>query len=235
MIIDQTLDRKIGQLLLKENEAKRKEHKSSGKLSASMLHWPLQHIILKLKGIDPDPLNEYVIRKFKRGDDIEKWLVNNMEGVKEKQMKVEYRNAIGFADALVDSSYYEYKNGLIPHEIKSVSNAKFRRIITEGKMDTSHALQACFYALALHVSDFCIDYVASDDLRVHSMIDDVSNWKQLVDERISEVERQLESGIVPVFSPRESWQENIKYNSYSEWAELTQEEIDKKLKEIGKL
>src|SRR3990167_10616981 len=98
MIIDNTIDRKIGTMLLAENKEKRKAHIPSGKLSASMLNWPLQHIMLKLKGIEPDPVDEYVIRKFKRGDEIEQWLVSHMDGVVEKQKKVEYRNAIGFVD-----------------------------------------------------------------------------------------------------------------------------------------
>jgi hypothetical protein len=229
MIIDNTIDRKISKILIAENEAEKKNHQTSGKLSASMLNWPLQHIMLKLYGISPDPLDEYVIRKFKRGKEIEKWLIESMDDVIDKQRYTEYKNTVGFIDAIVDSKDYECKVGIIPHEVKSVSNAKFRRITQSGVSDISHSLQASFYAISEGLDYFAIDYVSADDLRIHCMIDRTENWRKLVDKRISEVEKQLKLGFIPVFKAREEWQNLVKYNSYSTWFNLTDEEIVNKI------
>jgi hypothetical protein len=234
MIIDQHLDRKIGKILMEANKKERAEHKSSGKLSAFMLNWPLQHIMLKLKGIDPDPLEEYVIRKFKRGRDIEDWLVGHIDNVIERQKFVEYRNTIGYIDALVDSKGYEHECGIIPHEVKSVANAKFKRIESSGLIDTGHALQAAFYAVAGGYKWFAVDYVAADDLRILTMVDKTENYQFLIDARITEVEGQLTTGIVPVFEAREKWQADAKYNSYKGWLNLTQDEINSKLQTLQK-
>jgi CRISPR/Cas system-associated exonuclease Cas4 (RecB family) len=230
MINDQTLDRKITALLTEANNKERSAHKSSGKLSASMLGWPLQWQMLKNIGIEGRKLDEYVLRKFLRGRHVEEWLVNHMEGVVEKQKFVEYQDAIGYVDVIVDHAGYESKVGVIPHEVKSVSNFKYKRIIKQVQADPQHQLQSCFYALALNKSHYAIDYVSTDDYRIYSMVYEVNGVKDKVDEVIKKYKQALKDKVVPVFEPVYAWQKNLEYNNYPQWMDLTAEQIVEKLK-----
>jgi len=143
----QFLDKYIEDKLLSENEEERLNHTASGKLSASMLGQPLQWQILKVIGVPADDMEEYVTRKFARGNDVEEWLVSQMPGIVNKQKFVEYKNVVGYVDALVDMRDWNLEFDTLPHEIKSVSNAKYKRI-QKTEPDKSHCLQACLYALA---------------------------------------------------------------------------------------
>lgn len=231
MIIDTYIDNQIGIKLLEDNKSERENHKSSGKLSAGMLGKPLQWQILKML-LPSKEFDEYTLRKFLRGKQIEQWLIEQMPGVVDKQKFVEYKDCIGYVDALVDTKNYNYNLGIIPHEVKSVANAKFKRIVDEGKADRSHKLQGGLYALALGKDNFAIDYVASDDLRIKSFIYETAEVKNEIDEIITKFYETLKSGIVPPFVANEKWQENLKYSDYPEFANLTQEEINIKIKEI---
>jgi hypothetical protein len=224
------IDKYIEEKLLAKNEKERKNHKSSGKLSASALGLPLQWQILKVIGVPSDDLQEYTIRKFLRGNHIEDWLVKNMVGVEDTQIFVDYHGVIGYLDVLVDMSEWNLPDlGVLPHEIKSVSNAKFRFIKEEP--DKHHVLQATLYALALDKEKFCIDYVATDDYRVETYLLETKDYKAEVDSLINKFNKVLSEKIVPAFEPTASWQENDKYNSYLEFKELSPVEIDMKLKE----
>ena len=211
-------------------------HVSSGKLSASMLYAPLQHQVLKTIGVPQKPLDEYVIRKFKRGQDAEEWLVRMMIGVVDTQKFVEYKNAVGYVDAIVDTADYEFKLGVIPHEVKSTSNAKFRNIMRQVKPDTGHQWQACFYALALGADHFAIDYIAADDYRLEVFIYPTGEFAQAVENAISEYDKAMEdykaNGTIPLFVPREAWQGNPMYNNYPEFMNLNQEQLQLKVKEV---
>src|SRR5574343_1128221 len=90
----QFLDKYIEEKLVAENEKDSLQHVSSGKLSASMLGQPTQWQVLKVIGVPGDSLEEYVTRKFARGNDVEEWLVNQMPGIVEKQKLVEYKNVV---------------------------------------------------------------------------------------------------------------------------------------------
>jgi hypothetical protein len=230
MIIDQYIDNQIGIRLLEQNKKERENHKSSGKLSAGMLGKPLQWQILKMILPDSKEFDEYTLRKFLRGKQIEEWLITQIPAVVDKQKFVEYRECVGYVDVIVDTKDYNYNFGIIPHEVKSVANAKFKRIIDENKADKSHKLQAGLYALALGKEHFAIDYVASDDLRVKTFVYDVLEVKSEIDEIIKVFYETLRSGIVPVFQPNEKWQENEKYQDFPEWSKLTQEQINEKIK-----
>jgi hypothetical protein len=230
MIKLQYLDKHIETELLKENEAREVNHKSSGKLSAGRLGDPLQHQILHAIGVPRDPLEEYVIRKFRRGNHVEDWLRSRTPGLVDEEKFVEYKNVVGYIDALVDMSKWELeKFGTIPHEIKSVTNASFKWIKRDG-VKRGHALQACLYALALGVDHFAIHYVASDDYRVETFLEDVSDWEKEVHQIIADYNAQRASGVVPVFEAKEKWQENKKYCNYSRFMDLTEEEIEELLK-----
>jgi hypothetical protein len=230
MRVENYIDNQIGIKLLEDNKKERENHKSSGKLSAGMLGKPLQWQILKMILSDGKEFDEYTLRKFLRGKQIEEWLVSQMPGVVDKQKFVEYRDCVGYVDALVDTKDYNYNLGVIPHEVKSVANSKFKRIIDEGNADRSHKLQAGLYALALGTEHFAIDYVASDDLRIKTFIYETIEVANEINEIIRTFQETLKSGIVPVFKENEIWQKNPKYSDYPDFMELSQEEINEKLK-----
>lgn len=225
------LDNYIEAVLLAENAEESAKHESSGKLSASSLGSPVQHQLLHVIGVSKDPLEEYVIRKFKRGRHVEDWLRAKMPGLLEEERDVEYKNVVGKIDAVIDMEMWNQKKlGILPHEIKSTSNAGFKWIKKTGAK-RSHQLQACLYALAEDKSHFVIHYVATDDYRVESFLFKVSDFEKDVDSIVEEFDHYRKIGKVPAFEPKEKWQENIKYNNYSKWMDLTEEEIEIKLKE----
>lgn len=221
IITDYTIDQRIAM--------KKDDHKSSGKLSASILGWPTLWQLLKNIGIE-DPIDEYVRRKFLRGNHVEEWLVSQIDGVVEKQKFVEYREAIGYLDALVDTKDHGYNAGIIPHEIKSTSNAKYKRIVATSKPDPQHQLQAGFYALALKKDKYAIDYVASDDYRVITFVCDTSDVKGEIDQIISDYQYAKTNRRLPAFKARYDWQNKPAYQNYADWNSLTEREITEKLK-----
>lgn len=232
MIKDNTLDKKITERLIAKNELKRKNHEPSGKLSASMLGYPLQWQVLKTKGVKAKEIDEYTLRKFLRGDHVEEWVIQYMEAI-DTQVFCEYRDCIGYADAIVMMDNWSCKiQDNIPHEVKSVTNMKFAKIVKTGQADPQHILQANLYALALESSHFAIDYVASDDYRLETYIYPVDYAKAEVDRIIDEYNEAIKADRVPVFEPRYAWQKNKLYNNYPEWSELNEQQIKQKLKEI---
>ena len=126
-MIDSTIDNQIRDELKKRNEEEAAKHKSSGKLSASMLGLPLQWQVLKVLGVPGREFDDYTLRKFQRGKDVESWLMKFLRAA-EKQKFVEYRNCVGYVDALVDTSGWEQNHGVIPLDVKSVANMKFKRV-----------------------------------------------------------------------------------------------------------
>lgn len=233
MIIDNTIQNKISETLIAQNKERDANHKSSGKLSASMLGWPIQWMVLKNLGVEAAPFDEYVLRKFLRGKEVEDWLVGHIPGVISTQKFVEYQGAIGYVDALVDTKDFENKVGIIPHEIKSTTNAKFKMIEKSMAPDDPHALQAALYALALRASHFMVNYVASDDLRVLSFLVETKDYKNRVENIIKEYNEQMVKKEIPVFTPAYPWQKNKMYNNFPEWSELTAEEIKEKMDRLN--
>ncbi len=232
MINDTWFDDLISKKLLEAERLERVHHVSSGKLSASMLGWPLQWQMLKMLGVPMKQNDSYTLRKFLRGKQIEEWLVGQLDAVVKKQMPVEYRGCVGYIDAVVQHNGHvpQIKDMVLPHEVKSVTNMKYKRIDKTKEADPQHKLQACMYALALKKPYYAIDYVASDDLRVNTYVYKTVDLKAEVDKIITEFEIAFKSKTVPTFTPRYDWQKNPMYNNYPEWAELTQNEINKKIK-----
>lgn len=229
---DQYLDKFIGKSVSAKNALERAGHKSSGKLSASSLNSPLQWQILHSLGVEGKEVDNYTLRKFLRGKQVEDWYVSEINPV-EKQKFVEYRNAVGYIDAIMDTKDWDFPFGVIPVEIKSTSNAKFKRVEKQGA-DHGHILQACFYAVALQVPHFAVSYVATDDYRIKTYVLDTHDYKDEIDEIITTYDEAKKVGVIPVFKAREKWQENPEYNSYSEWMGLDEGELAEKLKEINK-
>lgn len=231
MILETYLDRSIGEDLTQANEEERAGHISSGKLVASALGKPLQSQILKVIGVPPKPIDDYVLRKMVRGRDVEDRIITHTRGLVEAQKEVLYRDVVGLVDAMVDSKDYDFKCGIIPHEVKSVANAKFKRIQTSGEADRSHKLQACLYALALDKKYFAIDYIAADDYRVLTWIYPVEECAEEVEGIITKFDDCLLRGYLPKFEAMEKWQANEKYSDYPDWLGLDAYECETKLRD----
>jgi hypothetical protein len=230
MIIDQTIDRKINQILTKEYQDRKEAHIPSGKLSASGLGKPTQFQVLKTIGVPPKDIDQYVLRKFQRGDHVEEWLVSNTPSVVETQKPIEYRGVVGFADTIIDTSEYECKMGIIPNEIKSVTNANFKWLNIKKEPNLGHALQGACYALAEGTKHFGITYVASDDYRILMLIEETAKYKNMIDEIIDQYDFWMKNKSVPVFEAREEWQKKPEYQDYPQFACLqTPQEVMEEL------
>lgn len=232
MIIDQTLQRHIAKVLLEERAKRDDEHVPSGKLSASGLGKPTQWQVLKTLGVPTRELDEYVLRKFQRGNHVEDWLVSKMIGLVEKQKFVEYKDVVGYVDSIIDTKDYEHKCGIICNEIKSVTNANFKWIEKDKTIRLGHALQGALYGLSQGHTHFAVTYVASDDYRIKMFIEPVSKYKGQIEGIIQKYNTAIKNKIVPVFEAVEKWNEKEQYNDYYEWMKLSQSEINQKLKEL---
>lgn len=204
----------IDEKVLIENE----EREPSGRLAAGKLGWPEQWWMLWYHKVPQKPLDAYTLRKFQRGKDVENRIV---EWVKpdEEQKEVSYRNVIGFADMVIDGK---------PYEVKSVTNMAFKHIQKEG-VKPSHRLQAELYAKGIRADTFYVCYVASDDYRVLTFEEKVTDE---VDKVIDRYEELVKIGTVPAFEAKEKWQGMANYNAYPEWMKLTEKEIAEKLKTL---
>lgn len=196
--------------------AEQVEKEPSGRLSASRLGWPLQWMMLHYHKVPQQKPDEYTLRKFVRGKDVEDRIMNWLAPKQEQtQVPVAYRGVAGFADVVLD----------YPIEVKSITNLAFKYKQKEGA-SRSHRLQGELYSKALGFSKYGVAYVASDDYRVLCFEYEISDE---ADKVIDEYEEQLKSGVVPVFEPKESWQKLEKYSIYPEWRDLNEEEIAAKL------
>lgn len=192
------------------------DREPSGNLAPSRLGQPLQWQMLHYYKVPPKPIDEYTLRKFQRGHDVEerimKWLAPSPEAM---QVPVDYRGLRGYADVVL-----EY-----PIDVKSITNMAFRYKQKEG-MSYGHALQAEFYALGLGYDRYGVAYVASDDYRVLCFEQELTGE---VDNVIDAYERQVKLGTVPVFEAKEKWQSMKDYNPYLEWMGLNEAQIAEKL------
>lgn len=213
MHIDPTIQNIVAAKVLAAQE----NREPSSRLSAGKLGWPLQWQMLHHYGVQAATPDEYTLRKFQRGKDVEDRIVEWVSPVK-KQVPVEYRGVVGVADMVLDC----------PVEIKSVTNLAFKHIQKEGPK-RGHILQGELYAKGLGVGRFWLAYVASDDYRVLTFELPVSG---LVDEVIDRHEAQVRDGRVPVFRPEEEWHTMKKYSPYPSWMKLSEEEIVAKLATI---
>lgn len=229
MIKDSTLDRTIDELLIARRIAEQETRTPSGKLSAGMLGQPLQWQILKTIGVPQREVDNYTLRKFLRGNHVEDWLLGLLPGIIEKQKFAEYRGAIGYCDALVDCTYWDSKKGIMPVEVKSVSNMKYKRITQEAQPDHGHRLQATLYALAFETPYYCIAYVSTDDYRIACYVCPTESTTSGVEYVIDEYNTALVAGVVPKFDPVEKWQASDKYSNYPDWMSLSEAEIQNKL------
>lgn len=227
MKVDNTLNRRIGAIIEADNIAKSKDHVPSGKLSASRLGDPLQWQILYSLGVPQKAPDAYVLRKFLRGNHVEEWYLSSLECL-ERQKFVEYRGVVGYIDAVMDTKEWEFAGGIIPVEIKSVANAKFKRIDTQGA-DRSHRLQANLYALAMGAPEFAVSYISTDDYRILTFVFDAASHAEEINGIIDKFDEAKAKGVIPKFEPAEKWMANPDYNKYPDFSSLSEEEAQQKV------
>ncbi len=211
---------RIQELIAKKVLADQEDKIPSGRMSASRLGMPLQWQMLHYYKVPKKPVDEYTLRKFARGKDVEDRIMNWLAPSPEQmQVPVEYRGVVGFCDVVL-----EY-----PIEVKSCTNRAFSYKQKEGS-SLGHKLQGMLYAQALGYDKFGVAYVASDDYRVLCFEEDVTDE---VDKAIDAYEAQVELGSVPVFAAKEDWQKIEDYNPYFEWMKLDEKQITAKLASLG--
>lgn len=217
--VDPTIQKLIAEKVLAAN-AEYEAREPSGRLSASRLGWPLQWQMLHKLKVKGKPIDEYTLRKFQRGHDVEdrimRWLAPSPDKM---QVPVNYRGVVGLADVVLE----------IPVEVKSTTNMAFKHRQKEG-VSRGHKLQAELYAKALGYKMASVAYVASDDYRVLCFEFPVTDE---VDSVIDRYEAQVAHGTVPVFVAEEKWQAMTDYNPYPDFMKLDEQEIVQKLTEMG--
>jgi len=240
MKTEQAITRKIDQVMLNENAQREAEHESGTGLTASGLWNPSRTWLLKYLKIPKKQLDPFTLRKFARGRSVEDWYTDKLEkaGVLvNKQVAVEYRGCKGFADVIIKHDDLDFKLGEVPHEVKSITNAHFRRIIKTGDINYSYHLQACLYALGLGTDHYGLDIIASDDMREMVTLYETKLMKKAVNQLISEhqvvIENWLNDRTVPNWQVREKWQDIPMYMNYDEkWARFTQSQFIKEVEAI---
>lgn len=216
------LDQLITTRLRTEHEREAALHEPSGKLSASYLGKPLLEQVLKVIGVPPKPIDDYVLRLFARGKQVEDWALDVL-GCVETQKPVEYRGCVGVIDGI------GRKGGLV--EVKSVKNSQLKWLKKDGaKLD--HELQLTLYLLAEGKESGHLIYVSAEDFQTFSFVVHAETHRDMVESLISEVENQLKAGVLPSLAPRQSWHEKptyTQYSNYPEWLALEPELMMEKL------
>jgi len=240
-ILETAINEFIDFELIRQDEAQRAKHEPSGKLSAGMLYQPLRFQVMKTIGVPTKKFDAYMLGKFKRGRDVEDWFVGAMDRMgilKEKQKKVTYKGAIGFVDALVDTSLLQFKNGVMPHEVKSVTNAKLKRIGKTG-VDWHYQIQACFYALGLDSKHYAVDIISAEDLRPNVYVFNTHMLSGEVDTIIDNYEKAMEKWntkkLLPelIPHPQATWTINPMYAMFdAEWLGLNDNQIRERLNHV---
>lgn len=253
-VIDTAIPEFIASALLQEDQERENNHTSSGKLSASMLYQPLRFQVLKTIGAPRKPMDAYTLGKFQRGREVEDAFVARLgedwidkDGVKrkgmnvlvERQKMIEYRGCIGFADAIVDSDKLLEKRGIMPHEVKSVTNMKLKRIAAT-EVDYHYKMQACYYALGMGSECYAVDIVSAEDLRPSVYVFETHFMKDEVEKAITAYQIAMgnweERKILPPFeaNPNVPWTKDIKYAMFDEFYVTAPDSIViNKLKELG--
>jgi len=232
---DKELSERLNVILAKyrreQNDNERANHVSSGKVNPSGLGQPIQWQVLRILGVPQKQIDDYTLGVFRRGNSTENDIIEEFEGigiVKGKQLKIDWNGMFGYIDSVMDLTRIGLKE--LPIEIKSIKNAKWARIVKEGKPDNSNALQASVYALATKESVGVVLYVSAEDYRVMLFFVNPSDYLERIKETVQTIQNCIKNGFVPRFEARESWQALTQYNNYPEWSQLSEEEIIAKLK-----
>ena len=225
---DNTIDSYISVKMLEEHKERERLHREKnpikkGNLTASMLGKPTQWSVLKMCGLPPKEPDEYSLRKFKRGYQVEDWIEEFVQPVDSQVDIKPYRGVTGTIDFIVNTKNWQTNVGIIPLEIKSVKNSQFSYIINRrtGGPKLGHCLQAMLYALATGSEHYALTYVAADDLRTKTFIchvDDKFYYQELekykikmqfyqeidlrryLEDTITEITKHRDEGTIPEFA-----------------------------------
>lgn len=236
---DTSITRRIDALLIDQNELEKEDHVSSGKLSASMLHQPLRFQILKTLGVERRPLDPYVLRKFARGIQVENYFVDKLKKIGvlvEAQKEVQYRDVVGIVDAVVNHYGLDFDLGVVPMEIKSVTNMAFNRFKKSGEINHHYCLQGALYGLAMESPQFSVTQIPSDDLRENITILDTRDYQGEIDKIIDNYNRAMQKRIIPEIeiTPETKWTINPIYSMFDEsWIKMSSFECSERLKQQG--
>jgi len=227
----------IDDAMVKENQEEKDKHVGSRKLTAGYLHQPMRFQLLKYLGVPEREINTFSLRKMARGRQVEDWFVSKLETKKglvvSKQIDVEYRGVIGRADIILDQDLLGMKVGVIPHEIKSVTNKNFK-YLAKGDVGDQYKMQAGLYALALEKEYYGLDFIASDDLRSLSFILKTDEIKDEIDGAIDKFEEMVSKKIVPPWEFKMAWQANPEYMRFDPiWTECNEAEFRSRLEQLG--
>lgn len=242
-VIDTSTQQFIDSELIRLNTERSEAHESRGGLSASMLYQPLRFQVLKSLGAPRREIDPYVLGKFKRGTDVEDWYVEqlqNMNCLVSGQKEVFYRETRGFIDALVDTKDWQFKCGVLPLEVKSITNAKLRRVKKTG-IDWHYKLQACLYALAEGSEHYAVTIISAEDLRTETYIFKTREMANDVDKRISAYIKAMEDWrkdrVLPKLEVQDAsvkWSISPGYAMFDDfWIEAPDSAVINKLEKIG--
>lgn len=225
------------QALRKANTERELSHQRSGKLSAGRLGKPLLEQILYVIGVPKKPIEDYALGLFRRGENVEETIIDLLSPNK-TQVEVEYRNVVGFVDAIRNN---------MPYEVKSVKNSQMQYLDPNNTKQRrgndglepiydgpkyAHVLQATLYGLALKTDYITVLYVAADDLRTLPHVIETKTMAGEVERIIDEFNAQLKLKTLPKWEAREDWQEKYpQYSDYPDWISLDPETAMQKLKQ----
>jgi len=204
--------------ILTEEKKRAKEHKSSGKLSASMLGMPTQWQILKHLGIKPTEFTMRTMLVFKRGRDVEDMLIASVREKHEvkDQVACKYRDCVGYLDMLVDGNAIE---------IKSTNTMAYRHILKENNAKKGHALQAGLYGLALDMKEFKVCYVNTDTYQTITFTYKTKDFKKEIDGIIDFYNECIRKKKIPLYTAIERWNSLPNYQKYPDYAKLDKNEL----------
>ena len=257
-IIDSFVNKYIDAELIRANKERELAHQSSGKLSASMLYQPVRFQLLKTLGAPRREFDAYTLAKFKRGNDVEDWYVEQLKnsgvlitdqkllskynlewGENTKQFKGTYKECIGYIDSIIDTDKMQSHKGIIPNEIKSVTNAKIRLIKKKG-VDWHYKIQACLYALAMGLEWFAVTIISAEDLRSETSLFRTRDMQRDIDHLIGNYVIALnqwnKNKVLPTFAPNEhvKWTSNPKYSMFEEfWSTAPDSQVITKLETLN--
>lgn len=211
-------DNIINKGLRMQHETDRRTHSPSGRLSAGYLGKPLREQVLKVIGVPEKPVDDYVLRLFARGHQVEEWYLNAIQA-DELQVQTTYTSpegheVVGVIDGIKDDTIIE---------VKSVKNSQLKWLKKEGaKLD--HALQATLYAMAEGKEQVKVVYVSAEDFQTHEFDIQTDALAVVINATTLAVYDQiLNKKTLPDWKPIQEWHESAnypKYSSYPDWVSL---------------
>lgn len=250
---------KIHEKLVADNKEKQEGRERSGKISGGKLGKPTLWAVLDIIGV-PDEFDPYLLGKFQRGNDVEDRaiqfltnidphyvkpgeIVNSGEGAVltgEFVMQKEggYRGGVGYIDLS-----QKIGDEWVQHEIKSSTKMAYDKVAAGGRYKgiaepekgigvpyLHHALQLAYYCLGTGSTRGFLHYLNADDYRLTTFAINPLDYKEEIDKEIDDIEMVFATKQLPAFEGFLPYHKIKAYWSYSEWNELSPNEMMTKLK-----